>query len=230
MSTVAEKVDSRRMQRMFGTIAPRYDFITRAFSFGMDAGWKRKAVEGARLPVDPRVLDLACGTGDFARLVLDTRPSAVAAACDLTWEMLPRARERGIGNVAAADAMRLPFPDHCFDAVFAGYGLRNFPNLPNASSEILRVLKPGGVLATLDFFLPENRLWRTLYLGYLYVQGAFWGWLLHRNPKIYTYIPDSICEFTSASGLCQVLAQQGFHDIHCRRFVLGGIALHWARA
>lgn len=218
------------MRRMFGTIAPRYDFITRVFSFGMDAGWKHKSVEGARLSQEPRVLDLACGTGDFSRLVLDARPLAVAAACDLTWEMLPKARQRGIAHVAAADAMRLPFPDRCFDAVFAGYGLRNFPDLPSASAEILRVLKPGGVLATLDFFLPEHRLWRALYLGYLYAQGAFWGLVLHHNPQIYTYIPDSLREFTSAAGLCQILAQQGFREVHYHPFILGGIALHWARA
>ena len=218
------------MQRLFRAVAPRYNFITRAFSFGMDAGWKRQVVEQAKLPDIPRTLDLACGTGDFARLVLDARPGALAAACDLTWEMLPRARARGISQVAAADAMRLPFPDRCFDAVFAGYGLRNFPDLPEACCEILRVLKPGGVLATLDFYLPENRFWRALYLGYLYVQGAIWGFTLHLDHRVYTYIPDSLCDFTTAAGLCDLLAGTGFRDVKCRRFVLGGIALHWARA
>ncbi len=216
------------MREMFGTIAPRYDFITRAFSFGMDRAWKRRAVAEAGLEPGAAVLDLACGTGDFSKLVLGRNPGARVAAVDLTHGMLLRARAAGIECSACGDAMRLPFRDAAFDAVFVGYGLRNFPALAEAVGEIRRVLRPGGVLVSLDFFLPANRLLRRLYLGYLFLQGGFWGFLLHGRPRVYTYIPDSLASFLTTDEFVTLLGSAGYAQVRVRRFLFGGIALHWA--
>ena len=144
------------MRAMFSTIAPRYDFITRVFSYGMDLRWKRRGVEMAELPDRPVVLDLASGTGDFSRLVAQRRPQATTVAVDLTEGMLRLARERGVDEAVCADATVLPFAEHTFDCVFIGYGLRNFPDLNKALREIERVTRPGGLLVTLDFFLPSQ--------------------------------------------------------------------------
>lgn len=215
------------MRRMFHRIAPRYDFITRVFSYGMDGSWKRLAVERASLPRDALVLDLACGTGDFSKLVLRTRPQARMVAADLTAAMVGLARDGGIERVLCADAMRLPFREKSFDAVFVGYGLRNFPRLPSALEEIRRVLRPGGLLVSLDFFLPARPLLRWLYLGYLYFQGACWGLALHGSPRTYTYIPDSLRSFVSARELSQALERAGYTQVTAKSFIFGGIALHW---
>lgn len=216
------------MRGMFAEIAPRYDFITRMFSYGMDAGWKRRAVEEAGLGSGVRVLDLACGTGDFARLIARKLPQAQIVAADLTPDMVRLARAAGAGTVVSADAMRLPFPDGAFDAVFVGYGLRNFPKLDGAVAEIRRVLRPGGLLVSLDFFLPRLRAFRELYLGYLFVQGALWGLLLHGRARTYTYIPDSLRGFQSAAGFAELLGRSGYSRVRKRSFIFGGIALHWA--
>jgi demethylmenaquinone methyltransferase/2-methoxy-6-polyprenyl-1,4-benzoquinol methylase len=229
MHVPVERRDPRLMRDMFHTVAPRYDLITRLFSYGMDMGWKQRAVKFAGMPPAPRVLDLACGTGDFSRLVAEACPGATTVAADLTHRMLKLARNAGVGAPVCADAMRLPFPDQTFDAVFIGYGLRNFPGLSEALSEIRRVTKAGGALVSLDFFLPENRLLRTVYLGYLYVQGAFWGFLLHGRPSVYTYIPKSLQAFVSIKELNRLLSTNGFADVRWQGFILGGIALHWAR-
>ena len=216
------------MREMFGTIAPRYDFVTRVFSYGMDRRWKRLGVEKAALPPHAVVLDLASGTGDFSRLVLQRLPGARAVAVDLTEPMLRRARQAGLGEAVCADALALPFADGSFDGVFIGYGLRNFPALRAAVREIERVTRPGGLLVSLDFFLPANPWWRRLYCGYLFAQGALWGLLLHGRPRVYTYIPDSLRTFVSIRDFSRLLEEMGYHGVEARRYIFGGIGLHWA--
>jgi demethylmenaquinone methyltransferase/2-methoxy-6-polyprenyl-1,4-benzoquinol methylase len=142
--------------------------------------------------------------------------------------MLQLARTRGLRYTVCGDAGLLPFPDGCFDCVFIGYGLRNFPNLKMAVGEIERVTRPGGVLVSLDFFLPANRMLRKLYLAYLYAQGTFWGLLLHGQPRVYTYIPDSLRSFVSIDDFSSLLRRAGYRQVSARSYVLGGIGLHWA--
>jgi len=122
----------------------------------------------------------------------------------------------------------LPFADATFDCVFIGYGLRNFPCLATAVREIERVTKPNGLMVSLDFFLPHNRLFRQLYLGFLYAQGAFWGTLLHGRPRTYTYIPDSIRSFVSVADFSCLLQNMGYERVDARGFIFGGIGLHRA--
>lgn len=216
------------MRAMFSTVAPRYDFITRAFSYGMDKHWKRLGVQIAHLPEKPVVLDLASGTGDFSLLVKQLHPGSRPVAVDLTERMLQLGRGRGLQHAVCADAESLPFPDGSFDCVFVGYGLRNFPNLGMAVREIERVTRPGGVLVSLDFFLPRNALMRPLYLAYLYAQGAFWGTVLHGHPRVYTYIPDSLRSFVSIDEFSRLLRKTGYGRVDARHYILGGIGLHWA--
>ena len=216
------------MRAMFSTVAPRYDFITRMFSYGMDGRWKRVGVETASLPERAVVLDLASGTGDFSKLVTAIRPHSRSVAVDLTERMLRLARGRGVADAVCADATSLPFADHSFDGVFIGYGVRNFPDLDSALREIARVTRPGGLLVTLDFFLPANPILRRLYIGYLYAQGCFWGILLHGRARVYTYIPDSLRSFLSVQDFASRLGSFGYGAVRTRGYILGGIGLHWA--
>ena len=221
-----EKQDSRLMRDMFSTIAPKYNLITRVFSWGMDQRWKRLAVRRAMLPARAEVLDLACGTGDFAKLVAQQSAESHIVGADLTVRMLRMSKLR---QTVCADAAALPFPTDCFDAVFVGYGLRNFPCLEAAIAEVHRILRPGGVLVSLDFFLPSHRWLRRFYLAYLYTQGAFWGMILHRRARVYTYIPDSLRGFLSAKEFSMLLEKMQFSGVTALPFILGGIAVHWAR-
>jgi demethylmenaquinone methyltransferase/2-methoxy-6-polyprenyl-1,4-benzoquinol methylase len=227
MNSPAEKSDWRLMRQMFGAIAPRYDFVTWAFSYGMDRRWKEFAVQRACLSNRAVVLDLACGTGDFSQIVLQSSPGATVVAVDLTERMLQLARRRCPAKVLCADAVALPFPDRLFDCVFVGYGLRNFSNLESALREIHRITRPRGLMVSLDFFLPAHRVWRKLYLAYLYAQGAFWGFLLHGRPRLYTYIPDSLRSFISIEEFSSLLRRMGYARVDAQPYIRGGIGLHW---
>jgi demethylmenaquinone methyltransferase / 2-methoxy-6-polyprenyl-1,4-benzoquinol methylase len=228
MKPPAEKQDLRLMRKMFSTIAPRYDFVTRTFSYGMDRRWKRLGVANAPLGEDALVLDLASGTGDFSRLVRQRLPRARTVAVDLTEAMLRTVRARDLAETVCADATALPFADATFDCVLIGYGLRNFRDLTLAIREIERITRPGGILVNLDFFLPANPLLRRVYLGFLYMQGAFWGILLHGRPRVYTYIPDSLRSFISIEEFSALLERMGYALVDARGYIFGGIGLHWA--
>jgi len=216
------------MRALFSTVAPRYDFFTRFFSYGMDGRWKKFSVQRAQLQKDALVLDLACGTGDFSLLIKRHCPGSRPVVADLTEPMLRLARSRGLENAVCGDACSLPFPNGAFDAVFIGYGLRNFPDLNKAVREIERVTRPGGLLVSLDFFLPSNAFLRRFYLAYLYAQGAVFGLLMHGRPRVYTYIPDSLRSFVSIVEFSTLLRSCGYGQVDTRSYILGGIGLHWA--
>src|SRR5262245_38907319 len=99
------------------------------------------------------------------------------------------------------DMTSLPIAPSAIDLVTTGYGLRNVPDLAAALKEIHRVLRPGGRLCSLDFNRPDSALVRGIYLAYLNVVGGALGWLLHRDPETYQYIPASIRRYPGAQGV-----------------------------
>ena len=220
----------RYVRRLFGTIADRYDFITRFLSFGRDAGWKTRMVAGAGIEPGWRVLDLACGTGDLA---FDAaRYGARVVGLDITPRMVELARAKS-GPAGPAwvvgDMTALPIQSATFDLVTTGYGLRNVPDLAGALAEIHRVLRDGGQVCSLDFDRPESGWIRAIYLTYLTAVGSVIGWLLHRDPDTYRYIPASIRRYPGARGVVALMQQAGFRDVQHVRVLGGFMAIHTAR-
>jgi len=202
------------VRTLFATIAPRYDLITVLLSFGLDRGWKRRLVDLGN-PAGKRALDLACGTGDIA-FELAARGAIRVVALDIT---LPMLRFASVKRSAAApdsvalvagDMTSLPFADAEFDLVTTGYGLRNLPRLEPGLREAARVLKPGGVLLSLDFNRPAHPLVRGAYLAYLTAVGSLLGWVLHGDPDTYRYIPESIRRYPGAEGVRAAALACGF--------------------
>jgi len=220
------------VRRLFHTIADRYDLITRLLSYGQDQRWKRLLVDMSGAGPSIPALDLACGTGDIA-FGLAARGARVAGL-DLTLRMLQLARAKTPPAPAVAflagDMMALPFADASFDLVTAGYGLRNVPRIEPAIAEIRRVLRPGGRLLSLDFNRPSNPLVRGVYLGYLTLVGSALGWVLHRDPDTYRYIPESIKRYPGASGVAALLERAGFTDCRVVPLLGGLMAINVARA
>jgi ubiquinone/menaquinone biosynthesis methyltransferase len=220
----------RYVRRLFSTIADRYDLITVLLSFGQDQRWKRQLVTWSGVQPGQRALDLACGTGDitFALGALGAR----AIGLDITHRMVELARSKAAPRDAPAflvgDMMALPFPDATFDVVTTGYGIRNVPLIAPALAEIRRVLRPGGVLLSLDFNRPSNKAVRAVYLGYLTIVGSALGFVLHRDPDTYRYIPESIRKYPGAAAVCAIAREQSFTTCEFRRVLGGLMALHRA--
>ena len=126
------------------------------------------------------------------------------------------------------DMMALPFGDGAFDLVTTGYGIRNVPDIERAIAEIRRVLRPGGLLLSLDFDRPANSLVRAIYLGYLTVVGSALGWVLHRDPDTYRYIPESIRRYPGAAGVAAMLGRAGFADSRVVPLLGGFMAINVA--
>ena len=235
LSTALSTPESKRryVRQLFATIADRYDFITRFLSYGRDRHWKRKLValawpERANEPGEPKAcLDLACGTGDIAALLASR--GARVVGLDITHRMLQLARQRR-PNVAfvTGDMLGLPFGDARFDIVTTGYGLRNVPDLSAAILEIARVLKPGGMLLSLDFNKPANAFMRGVYLTYLTVVGSTLGLVLHGNPDTYRYIPESIRRYPGAIAVNDMILRAGFGSSEYIPVLGGLMAIHRA--
>lgn len=232
---------------VFDLIAPRYDRFTRWFSYGMDAAWKREvrscmaaALVVPEAPAAPVIVDLACGTGDLAIYARCIAPRGLCIGLDISRPMLARAGvraaqesppcARGDGGIhfAGGDMTRLPLADGTADLVTAGYGLRNAARLDDALDEIARILRPGGTLVTLDFFLPERPVWRSVFLGYLAMAGCLYGALWHGRPDAYVYIPRSIRRFVTAQAYERALADRGFRVVSAQPRLLGGVMVHMA--
>ena len=244
---IATPDEKRRFVRaIFATIADRYDFITVVLSYGQDRRWKRRLIDLAAPRPAARALDLATGTGDIA-FALAARGARVVGL-DITFRMIELAREKSVGargvqpsergsperlalqspDFLVGDMLALPFASGSFDIVTTGYGLRNVPNLTMAIEEIGRILSPGGQLLSLDFNRPANRIVRSAYLAYLTIVGGALGWILHRDPDTYRYIPASIRQYPGAEAVARMFESRGFTGVRCYPVLGGLMTIHHA--
>ena len=225
---VADK--ARRVRRMFEAIAPRYELVNTVFSAGRDAAWRRRAIAAARVRPDDEVLDVACGTGDFAREFLKAGPRSVLG-CDFAHEMLRRAQARRFPALrwCEADALHLPFRNGSFSIASCAFGVRNFQDLGTGLREMFRVLRAGGRAVILEFSRPRNRLIRLLYELYSTRFMPTAAALLSGDQSgAYRYLPRSVVSFPHAEELCDRLGQAGFARVTATPLTAGVVTLYLA--
>jgi demethylmenaquinone methyltransferase / 2-methoxy-6-polyprenyl-1,4-benzoquinol methylase len=222
---------SDEVQAMFGRIAPRYDLMNRLISLGQDQAWRRFLVGKLNLPADGHLLDIASGTGDIAFEVRRNFPNAEVIASDFALPMMQVGKERGMGKTvswSAADALNLPFPDASFDAITSGYLFRNVPDIGRALAEQLRVLKPGGWMATLDTTPPQNKLLKPFILMHLKYVIPTLGKLVAPDPDAYAYLPASTLRYKTPADFAELMGKAGFGSVQYKQFMFGTMAVHWA--
>lgn len=223
-----------QVQRLFSTIATRYDLINDLQSFGLHRHWKRRVLTLANLQPGQRALDVCCGTGDLA--------FALAAAggdvtgLDFTEAMLAVARARQARVVGGpqpqiqflqGDAQQLPFADECFDVVTVGYGLRNLASWETGLREMVRVAKPGARLLVLDFGKPDQPLWRALYFGYLRLLVPLFGLLFCGNASAYRYILESLQHYPAQRGVEAKMRELGLEEVRIENLLGGAMSINF---
>jgi demethylmenaquinone methyltransferase / 2-methoxy-6-polyprenyl-1,4-benzoquinol methylase len=213
--------DPSRIAGMFDAIAGRYDLLNRVLSAGLDRHWRRRTVKALNLSGSETVLDLCTGTADLALAATGGEFHAGhVIGIDFSGAMLLLAKEKvrrasPSGPAAAihlvrGDATRLPLQDASVDAVTIGFGIRNVEQPMDAFGEILRVLRPNGTLAVLEFSLPRAAVVRSFYLWYLRNVLPRVGRAISRHPTAYTYLPESVEAFVSPEAFVQQLRSAGF--------------------
>ncbi len=205
----------RAVRGLFDTISPRYDLVNRVMTFGMDVGWRRRAVRELRLPGGALVLDLACGTGDLCVELIKRGYRAVGF--DFSHGMLVNARTDAA--LVEADILTLPVRDGGAEGVTCGFALRNVVSLPGLFEELGRVVRPGGRIALLDASEPDNRVVRAGHGVYFNKAVPLIGGLLS-DRGAYAYLPKSMAYLPPPEEMVGILRDAGFSD--ARRLQLSG--------
>jgi demethylmenaquinone methyltransferase/2-methoxy-6-polyprenyl-1,4-benzoquinol methylase len=227
-----QRKEAGEVARMFGAIAPTYDFLNHTLSLNVDRYWRAMAVRAMEPNPHGLYLDLCTGTGDLA-FALARRSGALVVGLDFTKPMLDLAlkkahRRRRKIHWVQADALRLPLRDECVDGITVAFGVRNFEDLERGLTEAARVLKAGGRLVVLEFSEPQGRLFGPLYRLYFRRLLPRIGALFSRVRGPYGYLAATVQGFPEAAPFAETLRRSGFVVIR-QRPLTGGIAtLHVA--
>ncbi len=206
------------VQSMFDAIAPRYDLVNRTMTFGLDIHWRKQSLRALGLPRGATVLDLACGTGDFLRLLQSGGYRAFGM--DLSWGMLA-ANTTGL-PLAQADGAALPVADAAVDGITCGYALRNFTELGAVFDEFARIVRPGGRISLLEVAEPDAGLLRLGHrIWFRQIVPVIGGLLSDRSA--YRYLPKSTAYLPDTAALRTMLTAAGFSSVN-RRALSGGLS------
>jgi demethylmenaquinone methyltransferase/2-methoxy-6-polyprenyl-1,4-benzoquinol methylase len=228
---IDEAEKAHKVAGVFDSVAPSYDLMNDLMSAGMHRAWKAFTIALSGVRTGERVLDVASGSGDLAR-VFARRVGAQGEVwiTDINRAMLARGRDRLLDEgralpQAQCDAERLPFPSDYFDCVSVAFGLRNMTHKETALAEMRRVLKPGGRLLVLEF----SRVWQPLTRAYDWYSFTVLPWLgskIAGDADSYRYLAESIRMHPDQEQLKTLMEGAGFARVGYFNLSAGVVALH----
>lgn len=220
---------------MFGQIAPWYDTLNHLLSLNIDKRWRTKTTKLVPPMGTEPILDLCTGTGDLA-LTYDkaSKGTVPIFGADFCHEMLVLARKKAERAKIAervqfyeADAQELPFPDDTFQIVSVAFGIRNVKEYERGLAEIIRVCRPGGRVAILEFSKPTGSIFGRFYLWYFKYLLPFIGHVFCRNAEsAYHYLPASVLQFPDGEGFAEKLRAAGLSNVRFTPLTFGIATLY----
>jgi demethylmenaquinone methyltransferase / 2-methoxy-6-polyprenyl-1,4-benzoquinol methylase len=230
----ADASKRQQIEQMFDSIAPRYDFLNRSLSLGIDRLWRKKAIASLKEINPEYILDVATGTGDLALAALKLNPKQVTGI-DISSQMLQVGKEKIEARkltrqvtLMQCDSTQLPFDDNKFDAVTVGFGVRNFEYLQQGIDQMYRVTRKGGKLAVLEFSKPKSFPFKQLYnLYFRFILPAFGG-LVSKSRSAYEYLPESVEHFPEGQAFATYLQKAGYTNIKIKPLTFGICTLYTA--
>ena len=222
--------DPEIVREMFDRVARRYDLANHLLSFGCDFSWRKRAAEIVSGWNPACVLDLATGSGDLALAIQRKLSTIEVVGLDFSAAMLALARRKGVRQLIAGDAAKLPLANQSFEVVTIAFGLRNIRDWRAALREMQRVLTSAGHLLVLDFSLPQDPIWRSLHRFYLHRIMPCASALITGERKAYQYLGASIENFPSGSAMCDLIETSGFKNAATEALTGGIVTIYTAQA
>jgi len=204
-----------QVKKIFDNIAYRYDFLNHFLSFGIDFYWRKKALAITKLNSNTVLLDIACGTGDFAIQAKKMGVQKIFGA-DFSHNMLKLFDKKSNwvdGHLVQMVAERIPFKADSFTNITVAFGVRNFYDIQEGFNSFYRVLDTGGKATILEFRMPSNKIIKSVYRFYFKKILPFLGGIISGDKAAYNYLPDSVEEFDEKINLYQLLKNAGFKEI-----------------
>ncbi len=212
-----------KVRNIFDSIAFKYDFLNHLLSLGIDFYWRKKALRLTKPDKNSFLLDIACGTGDFAIKAKKMGLNNIFGG-DFSLEMLKLFSKKANwikGNSVQLVAEHLPFKDESFNNIIVAFGVRNFYDYYKGLASFYRILKKGGKATILEFRLPSNLIFKNLYKFYFIRILPFIGGLFSGDREAYEYLPKSVEEFDEKINLVEILSSIGFTKISQHSLTLG---------
>jgi|TARA_B110000483_G_scaffold226474_1_gene287159 demethylmenaquinone methyltransferase/2-methoxy-6-polyprenyl-1,4-benzoquinol methylase len=229
-----DSAKKEQVAEMFDNIANNYDFLNHFLSMGIDILWRKKAVRLLK-PFAPKlILDVATGTGDFALESLSLNPDKIIGV-DISRDMvavgLEKVKKRKLQNkieLKYGDSENLEFETNTFDALIVAFGVRNYENLEQGLSEMLRVIKPGGHVAIIEFSQPQKFPIKQIYNFYFNNILPGIGRIVSKDARAYTYLPESVGAFPHGNEFLKVLTKVGYNKVEAIPLTLGIASIYLA--
>jgi demethylmenaquinone methyltransferase/2-methoxy-6-polyprenyl-1,4-benzoquinol methylase len=212
-----------RVKRIFDNISKRYDFLNHFLSAGIDFYWRKKSLKLTEINKEASLLDVACGTGDFAIAANKMGVHKIFGA-DLSLNMLKLFNQKknwSKGNIVQTVAEQMPFKNNSFTNITVGFGVRNFYDILTGFKSFFRILKIHGKVTILEFRLPTNFLIRKIYMFYFHTVLPKIGKIVSKDKEAYTYLPESVNEFDENINLPELLTKAGFSNIQTSSLTFG---------
>ena len=226
---------TEQVREMFDNIAPAYDRLNRAMSFGLDRSWRRKAVRMVAATKPRSIVDIATGTGDFALSLAEAMPEAKITGLDLSPGMVEIGRkkiaEAGLSErifMHVGDCLASPLPEGKADALTVAFGVRNFADLAAGYRAMYKMLRPGGMICVIELSTPTSPIVKPFYNLYTKVIIPHMGRRVSKDERAYSYLPETIAAVPQGNNMLALMSAAGFVNTRYKSLTFGVCTIYTA--